>query len=337
VQGIEEIVVRPSPALIKGSTVFAGHTVLGDGRVVMLLDIPGVVARMGLRFTEADHDPAKRPRALRTGQQMVLFESAPGERFAIPLMMISLIEKIPAAGIRRIGSKEFYQLKNETFPLLRLDHHLDVSPLAEAEAYHLLLPAHVSHPIGILAGTDLRVVDVADRFDGRVENSNGLIGTFLHDDQLIMLLDIYGLFAAAAPEHYTKQERHLTSRVRVLLAEDTPFFCKLMQQYLRHPAVDLTVVYDGQQAWDLLSHKKERFDLILSDIEMPNMNGFDLVRNIKSHSELRTIPVIALTSLSDAESRRRGMKAGFDEYAVKIDKDSLLAMVFNQLQRGPGR
>jgi two-component system chemotaxis sensor kinase CheA len=335
VQGIEEIVVRPSPALIKGSTVFAGHTVLGDGRVVMLLDIPGVVARMGLRFADTDHDPAKRPRALRTGQQMVMFEGAPGEHFAIPLMMISLIEKIPASAIRRIGSKEFYQLKHETVPLLRLDKHLDVSPLTASEAYHLLLPAHVSHPIGILAGADLRVIDVAERFDGRVENRNGLIGTFVHDDKLVMLLDIYGLFATAAPEHYQADARRFEGKVRVLLAEDTMFFCKLMQQYLKHPGLELTVVYDGQQAWDLLSRKHERFDLILSDIEMPNMNGFDLVRNIKSHSELRTIPVIALTSLSDAESRRRGMKAGFDEYAVKIDKDSLLDMVFHHLQRRP--
>lgn len=337
IQGIEEIVVRPSPALIKGSTVFSGHTILGDGRVVLLLDIPGVVARMGLRFADVDADQGKRPRALRTGQQMVMFEGAAGERFAIPLMMISLIEKIAASDIRRIGTREFFQLKNETIPLLRLEKHLDVTPLPATGCYHMLLPAHVSHPIGILAGPELRVIDVADRFDGRVENANGLVGTFVHDGQLVMLLDIYGLFAAAAPEHYSGHERALDRPVRVLLAEDTMFFCKLMQQYLRHPALELTVVYDGQQAWELLSRKQQRFDLILSDIEMPNMNGIDLVRNIKSHPELRSTPVIALTSLSDEESRRRGMKAGFDEYAVKIDKDSLLDLVFGYLGRGAPR
>jgi two-component system chemotaxis sensor kinase CheA len=333
VQGIEEIVVRPTPALVKGAAAFAGHTVLGDGRVVLMLDLPGVVARMGLRFAEHEHEQAKRPRALRTGQQMVMFESAKGEHFAIPLMMISLIEKIPAKDIRRIGSREFYQLKQETIPLLRLDRHLDVSPLPETGDYHLLLPAHVHHPIGILAGADLRIIDVAERFDGRVEHKNGLVGTFLHQDVLVMLIDIYGLFAAAAPDHYSEQDRELGGPARILLAEDTLFFCKLMQQYLKHPGVELTVVYDGQQAWDLLNRKRERFDLILSDIEMPNMNGFDLVRNIKGHPELRQTPVIALTSLSDEESRRRGMKAGFDEYAVKIDKDTLLDLVFSHLRR----
>jgi len=307
--------------------------VLGDGRVVLLLDLHGIVARMGLRFKENDNEPAKRPRALRTGQQMVMFDGVPGEHFAIPLMMISLIEKISAADIRRIGNREFFQLKQETIPLLRLNQHLDVSPLPDSTHYHLLFPAHVHHPIGILAGQDLRIIDVAERFDGRVENKHGLVGTFIHDNALVMLIDIYGLFAAAAPEHYADRDRNLGNKARILLAEDTLFFCKLMQQYLKHPAIELVVVYDGQQAWELLNKRQERFDLILSDIEMPNMNGFDLVRSIKGHPELRSTPVIALTSLSDEESRRRGMKAGFDEYAVKIDKDNLLDLVFSHLKR----
>ena len=146
---------------------------------------------------------------------------------------------------------------------------------------------------------------------------------------------VYGLFAAADPEHYRQDQRALGSRRRILLAEDTHFFCKLMQQYLDHPEIELTVVYDGKQAWDLLQDPQAGFDLVLSDIEMPVMNGFELVRNIKGHPQLRSLPVIALTSLSDEESRRRGMKAGFDEYAVKIDKDSLLEMIFDTLfQRG---
>ena len=333
VQGIEEIVVRPTPDLVKSASAFSGHTVLGDGRVVLLLDLPGVVARMGLHFTEHDQEHTKNTKALRTGQQMVMFNGAKGEHFAIPLMMISLIEKISSADIRRIGSREFFQRKQETIPLLRLDKHLDVSPLPASGDYHLLLPAHVHHPIGILAGPDLQIIDVAERFDGRVENKHGLVGTFLHQNQLVMLLDIYGLFTSAAPEHYKQQDRELGGPARILLAEDTLFFCKLMQQYLKHPGIELTVVYDGQQAWELLSKKRERFDLILSDIEMPHLNGFDLVRNIKGHPDLRTTPVIALTSLSDEESRRRGMKAGFDEYAVKIDKDTLLTLVFSYLKR----
>ena len=69
---------------------------------------------------------------------------------------------------------------------------------------------------------------------------------------------------------------------------------------------------------------------------MPNMNGFELVRNIKHNPDLRHMPVIALTSLADEDSRERGMKAGFDEYAVKIDKEDLLKMVFEHIERALG-
>ena len=163
--GIEEVVVRESPKLVDMVQTFSGHTVLGDGSVVMMVDIHGVVDRMGLDFPDEDGQPLAVRGALKTAQQMIVFDNAPGEFFAAPLMMVSLIEKITAADIRTIGTREYYQFKDTTIPIVRLEDYLDVQSNRECTEYHLLLPARLAKPVGILVGTDLSVEDFSEAFD----------------------------------------------------------------------------------------------------------------------------------------------------------------------------
>jgi two-component system chemotaxis sensor kinase CheA len=182
--------------------------------------------------------------------------------------------------------------------------------------------------VGILAGGNLRIADFSESFDGNNDTRSGVVGTAYQAGQMFTLLDLYALVEKAMPEVFAGlTQQRLNGSTRMLLAEDNKFFAKLVSSYLQLPGLELTVVEDGQQAWDLLHRDRKMFDIVVSDIEMPRMNGFELVQRIKSDPALRHMPVLALTSLADEDSRRRGLKAGFDEYAVKIDKQDLLSMV----------
>ena len=207
VLGIEEVVVRGSPKLVENVSTFAGHTVLGDGAVVMMVDINGIVNKMGLEFNDEENSQPNSHRALRTAQQMIVFNNAPHEFFAVPLMMITLIEKITAKDIHTVGSREYYHFKNSTIPILRLEDHLDVSGNRDAEEYHLLLPARLDKPIGLLAGVDLSVEDFSDAFDSNADNGVGLIGTAFRNENLIMLLDLYALFEKVAPDNFQSSQK----------------------------------------------------------------------------------------------------------------------------------
>lgn len=331
--GVEEVVVRSTPKLFQSVPGFCGHTVLGDGSVVMMLDVAGIVEQRGLRLQDLPEYHVESRSALKTAQQMITFENAPREFFAIPLMMITLIEHIKASDIHRIGSKEYYQLKGSTVPLIRLEDHLDVGSHADAETYHLILPARVPKPIGILAGGQLRITDFSESFDGSNDNASGVVGTAFYNGHVITLLDLYALVERVMPEAFAGKQA-VDGVAHVLLAEDNKFFSKLVSGYLNIPGIDLHIVEDGQAAWDMLQQRRDFFDLVVSDIEMPRMNGFELVQRIKSDPAHRHLPVLALTSLADEDSRRRGMKAGFDEYAVKIDKQDLLSMIHRFIERG---
>jgi two-component system chemotaxis sensor kinase CheA len=333
--GVDEIVVRPLPRLVKNCGIFSGHTVMGDGRIALILDSGGIVDRQKLVFS--DDSVVDRFRSLSEAgeghQRLVVFSYADGEHFAIPLEMVSLIEKVPLSAIRRVGAQEYIQVMQRTLPLLRLDKVMGVGSLPRLTDTYVLIPARVSYPIAVLTGRKVTVVDVAEQYESRLSDGQGMLGTFMHNDQLVMMLDLYRLFERHSPDRYRLVPVEQRP-AQILVAEDSPFFQNLIRSYLEHPPRRLTVVADGVKALELLQERPQDFDILVSDIEMPRMDGFELVRKIRADPVLRDLPVIAVTSLATPEYVERGLREGFDSYLIKIDKEQLVTTIDRHLERG---
>lgn len=326
--GIEEAVVRDMPKLVEKIGVFSGHTVLGDGRVVMIIDTNGIVERMNMSFiSPAKKEDSSLP-ALSVGkradrQSMIIFNYAQKEYFAVPLELVSLVEKIRREDIRTVGDRHYYPMKDNTIPLLYLDKHLPVTPLSRnLENYNLILPSRVKYPIGVITNSKITVCDVSGKFDEKITNDKGVLGTFMHEGNLVMLLDLYSLFECDDPDRFYKDNDYRED-AQILIVEDSLFYRRLNATYLQAPGRELTLVGDGIEALAALRNPNNRFDLVVSDIEMPNMDGFELIKEIRADPNLKNIPVIALTALQDDRSRERGLSLGFSEYVVKVDKDGL--------------
>ena len=86
---------------------------------------------------------------------------------------------------------------------------------------------------------------------------------------------------------------------------------------------------DGLLAWECLVSNEHEFDVIVTDIEMPNMDGFELSRRIKQSDQWSWLPVIALTSLAGSSDIQRGIEVGIDDYQIKMDRDKLLNSLHN--------
>lgn len=332
--GVDEIVVRPLPKLVKDCGIFSGHTVMGDGQIALILDSGGIAEHERLNFSDdslatsllqvqRDH--------VEGDQRLVVFSYADDEHFAIPLEMISLIEKVPLSDVRRVGAQEYVQVMQRTLPLLRLDRVMGVGGLPKLTETCVLVPARVSYPIAVLTGRRVSVVDAVDQYESRLSDGQGMLGTFMHDRKLVMLLDLYRLFERHSPDRFRLSPVEQRP-AQILLAEDSPFFQNLIRSYLEHPPRRLTVVNDGMEALDLLLERPHDFDLVVSDIEMPRMDGFELVRRIRSEAVLRSLPVIAVTSLATPEHVERGLREGFDSYLIKIDKEQLVTTIDRHLE-----
>ncbi|MDR6218008.1 response regulator [Deinococcus soli (ex Cha et al. 2016)] len=137
----------------------------------------------------------------------------------------------------------------------------------------------------------------------------------LPDGQIVPVLNVRALRPAA------------TSRVpdaplrapRVLLAEDTAVTRQLLRGILTGAGFDVTAVENGALAWE--AAQRAAPDLLLTDVEMPQLGGLDLTRQVRAHPQLQHLPVVLLTSLGHPEDRERGAEAGADAYLVKGDFD----------------
>lgn len=337
----EEIVVKPLPGMLKDCRSYAGATILGDGGVAMILDVAGIAEEAGLRFSEADvaaadGDVSEGYIDRTESQSLLLFRNHPDERFALNLDLISRIEKIAAEDIDRIGDREYLTRDDRSLRLIRLHDFMPVQvPPPEQDELYVIIPKLVKHPLGIVTTACDDVTTsraVVDR-EGRV--GPGIMGSAVLDGELTVYLDVFSLFEAAEPEIYARKDEDGASRdLRVLLAEDTSFFRAMIKAYVESLGCGVTTARDGQEAWEILNDPGEAFDLLVTDIEMPRMNGMELTRKVRASQVLADLPVISLTSLVSDDVRRECLAAGVNAHEVKMDKETLAGTIAKVVKGG---
>jgi len=335
--GTEEIVVKRLPRIIKHRRVFAGSTVLGRGRVSLILDINGMVEKADLRFDKKSATSfdtlftKKESNDVR--QQVIIFNNAEEEFFAIPVNLLSEIDRFEVKEIQRVGKKEFIRRHGMSVPLLRLENHLEVNPITPREKNTVIIPTRVRYATGIVANKLIACDYLPEDLNTLEADERGILGTFFYQNKMITLLDIFALLHNDDPTKYKGMINDELQFCRLLFVEDQPFFRQLVSQYFRSFGIrNIVIAEDGEEALGILHKQHNDFDLVVSDIEMPRMNGYQLVSNIKSTPAMQHLPVMALTSLAGEDHERRGKESGFDAYEVKIDKERVIRTL-NELYR----
>ncbi len=117
---------------------------------------------------------------------------------------------------------------------------------------------------------------------------------------------------------------------RLLPVDDSPFFRNMLTPLLEVAGYQVTVASNGDEALEL-GETGIAFDCIVSDIEMPGMNGFELAEHVKSDSRWQETPIVALSSHTNPRDMQRGREVGFSDYVGKFDRDALLTTLSQTL------
>ncbi|MCP4347498.1 MAG: hybrid sensor histidine kinase/response regulator [Desulfobacterales bacterium] len=327
VLGTEEIVVKPMHSAMKFLDIYSGATVMGDGKVALILDIESIAAHAGLTFDDTDRSSvhAKGDRDLQT---VLLFKYGEKEQFAIALPIIRRVERISVSEIEHIGEKEFITINGISTLVLRPDKVLNVSPGNEKEEMFLILPKYIKRPVGLLASTlvDIEESPVKLNADSYVED--GIMGTSIIRGCMTLFTDMFRLVEKAEPEWFSDRRKEAPppdDTKKILLVEDASFFRHLVKGYLESDGYSVITAENGQLGLDRINDTT--FDLVVSDIEMPVMNGWDFLKNVRRGSRQHGIPAVALTALNSEKDRIKALKCGYDRYEVKIDREKFLTAV----------
>jgi two-component system, chemotaxis family, sensor kinase CheA len=122
---------------------------------------------------------------------------------------------------------------------------------------------------------------------------------------------------------------------RILVVDDSPFFRNLLAPLLAVAGYDVTTVESADRAL-VLCEAGEDFDVIVSDIEMPGMNGFQFAETVRSSTRWQNTPIVALSSHTTAKDLDRGREVGFNDYVAKFDRDALLTTLSETLSLHKG-
>lgn len=326
IDGTEEIVVKRLPSMLHKRSVFAGTTILGSGKVSLILDINGMVEKSRLDYLHKQSSIFFNKQSVQAElQKIVIFTNAENEYFGIPVNLLSEVDRFSVTELHQSGTREFIRRHNESIPLLRLEKVIDVSPLPPKSSYIVLIPSRVSYATGIVANKIIGTTELTENINTKESNIKGVMGSVYYKEKLVLLLDIFSLLQTNDPKRYKSDVGDDLASCRLLVVDDQLFFRQLVSQYFRAYGVkNIHIACDGQEALNFLYKNHDVVDVVVSDIEMPVMNGYQLVANIKSSPQLKSIPVMALTTLSGEDHVRKGMEAGFNAYEVKIDKENVV-------------
>jgi two-component system chemotaxis sensor kinase CheA len=213
----EEIVVKPLSDHLKDVKVFAGATIMGDGRVAMILDVSGIAEHLNLRFLEINSE-AMRRHHMKASQEsdedsrrlsVLLFNNSSQEQFAISLKDISRIEKVEPEMMHRVGNKAFLNYRGESLPLIRLEDHLDVGPLPKDKtALYVIVPKAGTPRAGILVSDILDTMESATALKEQ-HKQPGIMGSSFLEDRLTLFLnteELLELFEASRGTNSTEKE-----------------------------------------------------------------------------------------------------------------------------------
>jgi two-component system sensor histidine kinase and response regulator WspE len=132
-------------------------------------------------------------------------------------------------------------------------------------------------------------------------------------EDLIRSMDQY--IQRGALQRFQREDSVRGPRKRVLVVDDSITVREVERQILRNQGYDVTVAIDGQEGWNMV--RSEAFDLVISDVDMPRMNGLELVRLIRGEASLRRLPVIIVSYKERPEDRLRGLEVGANYYLTK--------------------
>lgn len=152
----------------------------------------------------------------------------------------------------------------------------------------------------------------------KVPNITG--ATILGDGEICMILNTPDLLHSLRQGSWhgaTLQKATVATKNKLLLVEDSIIIRTQMIRLLKDAGYDVTSAVDGLDGYNKL--QQDHFDLVVSDVEMPNMTGLELTTKIRHHSEYKNMPIVLITTLASPEDKRRGTAAGANAYLTKGD------------------
>jgi two-component system chemotaxis sensor kinase CheA len=326
----EEIVVKPVAPILRHISMFSGNTILGDGSVIMILDPNGIASATGEVAMGADHAREDAVRTARSTAEdatsLLIFRSSARDLKAVPLALVARLEEIETETIEYSFGRPVVQYRGQLMPLVGVT---DSFQIKQDGRQPVLVFTDRERSMGLLVDEIVDIVDDVLKMELQVDQP-GIIGTAVINGKATEVIDTGHYLTQAFGDWFGREDQSTLGRGdnarRILFIDDSAFFRNLLSPMLSVSGYDVVAVENADRALQLRD-SGEMFDAIISDIEMPGMDGFQFAHAVRADDRWRDIPLIALSSHATDQDFEHGREAGFDDYVVKFDREAVMEVL----------
>ncbi|QDV16593.1 Chemotaxis protein CheA [Gimesia panareensis] len=325
----EEIVVKPVGRLLKNIGLYQGTTILGDGRVVMILDVGGIFNQCGGSSshpqTVAEENTAG---SGRDTVSMLLFGVGENETMAVPLSLVARLEEFPLESIELNGGRKVVQYRDNLLPLLSVEgagygggEAIDPQPV--------VVFSENSRSMGLMVNEIKDIID--EQLVIRMQSDRpGILGTAIIGKNAIDVIDTQYYVMRSTPNWFNKVEDKKS--FRVLMVDDSMFFRQLVATALETEGYSVVTCDSCVAAVELLE-RDSRYQAVVTDLDLPMMDGFEFCEWVKEQPNMQDACVLAMTSSNNTSDQSRATEAGFDRFLVKFNSQELISCLDEHFAR----
>jgi two-component system chemotaxis sensor kinase CheA len=296
----------------------------------MILDPNGVAQSLGRTAQTApvessDHRESEEA-ASENAVSLLVFRAGSQRPKAVPLSLVTRLEEIDCRRIEISDGRYLVQYRDQLMPLLRID---DETGLKKEGAQPILVFSDHGRSMGLVVDEIVDIVE--DKLDIEVASQRpGLLGYAVVKGNTTEIIDV-GHFLPQAFEDWFRRRDHATAGDgrTVLLVDDSAFFRDMLAPLIKAAGYQVVAVASAAEALNALK-SGTRFDLVVTDIDMPDMDGFALAEAVRGMPRKADLPIIGLAAMVSSEAIERGRAVGFHDFVAKFDRAGLIAAIKEQ-------
>jgi two-component system, chemotaxis family, sensor kinase CheA len=243
----------------------------------------------------------------------------------VPLSLVTRLEEIDCRRIEISDGRHLVQYRDQLMPLIRVNTE---TGLKKEGAQPILVFSDQGRSMGLVVDEIIDIVE--DRLDIEVaSNRPGVLGYAVVKGNTTEIVDVGHFLPQAFEDWFRRRDASARTARTVLLVDDSAFFRELLAPLIKAAGYQVTAVASAADALTALK-SGARFDLVVTDVEMPDMDGFGLAEAMRAMPDAAATPIIALAAMVSAETIERGRAVGFHDFVAKFDRTGLIAAIKEQ-------
>jgi two-component system, chemotaxis family, sensor kinase CheA len=320
----EEIVIKPLSSKLRHLTVFSGTTILGDGTVIMIIDPNGMAQALGRLAPQAESIAAVEAEAVAEDDltPLLVFRAGSPQPKAVLLSLVARLEEIDCRRIEVSDGQYLVQYRDQLMPLVRIDQ----GRLKQDGSVPVLVFSDSGRRMGLIVDEIIDIVE--QRLDIDVASERpGLVGYAVVKGSATEIVDIAHFLPQAYADWFRRRDpRPLPAARRIMLIDDSAFFRDMLAPLIEAAGYQVTSIGSAAEALAAI-RAGAGVDVVVTDIEMPDMDGFELATALRKDPATADLPVIALSAMISADAIERGRRVGFHDFVAKFDRAGLIAAI----------